>query len=141
MKMREPGRTGIQVSPYHLGTMMFGRVADIDQTDLVRSGKICMIGFFDAPVSEIVEARWVADRRNLQRFRTGQSPYSIVNRGIECEVLPTCERYGRPIAGVESAGDGPAHRPLPQRSARGAERADEPGAPAPDRRARCGMSR
>ncbi|MER6178781.1 hypothetical protein [Streptosporangium sp. NPDC001681] len=82
-----------------------------------------------------------ADRRDLQRSRTGQSPYSIVNRGIEREVLPTCERYDRPIAGVESAGDGPAHRPLPQRPARGAERADEPGAPAADRRARCGMSR
>jgi aryl-alcohol dehydrogenase-like predicted oxidoreductase len=34
--MRELGRTGIQVNPYCLGTMMFGRVANTDQDDCVR---------------------------------------------------------------------------------------------------------
>ncbi|MCG5213411.1 aldo/keto reductase [Streptosporangium soli] len=75
MKMRELGRTGSQVSPNRRGTMMVGRVAN-------------------APAPEIVEARWAADRRGPQRFRTEQPPHSIVNRGIEREVLPTCERYG-----------------------------------------------
>lgn len=63
-------------------------------TDLVRSGKVCAIGSANAPASQIVEAQWVADRRGLQCFRTERPTYSIFNRGIEREVLPTCERYG-----------------------------------------------
>jgi aryl-alcohol dehydrogenase-like predicted oxidoreductase len=30
----------------------------------------------------------------LQRFRTEQPPYSILARGIETALLPTCQRYG-----------------------------------------------
>ncbi len=63
-------------------------------TDLVRSGKVRAIGSSTFPASEIVEAQWVAERRGLERFRTEQPPYSIVNRGIEREVLPACQRYG-----------------------------------------------
>jgi aryl-alcohol dehydrogenase-like predicted oxidoreductase len=46
------------------------------------------------PASDIVEAQWVAERRGLARFRTEQPPYSILNRGIESEVLPVAQRYG-----------------------------------------------
>ncbi|MFE2595578.1 aldo/keto reductase [Streptomyces sp. NPDC059396] len=63
-------------------------------TDLVRAGKVRAIGTSTFPASDIVEAQWVAERRGLQRFRTEQPPYSILDRGIEREVLPVCERYG-----------------------------------------------
>ena len=63
-------------------------------TDLVRSGKVRAVGSSTFPASEIVEAQWTAQRRGFERFRTEQPPYSIVNRGIEREVLPVCERYG-----------------------------------------------
>ncbi|HEX6341097.1 aldo/keto reductase [Umezawaea sp.] len=63
-------------------------------TDLVRAGKVRAIGSSNLPVSEIVEAQWVAERRGLQRFRTEQPTYSVLNRGIESEILPTCRRYG-----------------------------------------------
>jgi aryl-alcohol dehydrogenase-like predicted oxidoreductase len=63
-------------------------------TDLMRAGKVRAIGTSTFPASEIVEAQWVAERRGLARFRTEQPPYSILNRGIEREVLPACERYG-----------------------------------------------
>ena len=63
-------------------------------TDLVRAGKVRAIGSSTFPASDIVEAQWVAERRGLERFRTEQPPYSILNRGIEREVLPVCERYG-----------------------------------------------
>ncbi|MGW6495242.1 aldo/keto reductase [Nonomuraea angiospora] len=63
-------------------------------TDLVRSGKVRAIGSSNAPASEIVEAQWAAERRGLQRLRTEQPTYSILNRGIEREILPTCRRYG-----------------------------------------------
>ena len=52
-------------------------------TDLMRSGKVRAIGSSTFPVSEIVEAQWVAEHRGLARFRTEQPPYSILNRSIE----------------------------------------------------------
>jgi len=63
-------------------------------TDLMRAGKVRAIGSSTFPASEIVEAQWIAERRGLARFRAEQPPYSILNRSIEREVLPTCERYG-----------------------------------------------
>lgn len=63
-------------------------------TDLMRAGKLRAIGSSTFPASEIVEAQWVAERRVLARFRAEQPPYSILNRSIEREVLPTCQRYG-----------------------------------------------
>jgi aryl-alcohol dehydrogenase-like predicted oxidoreductase len=72
---------------------------DVEETlsalsDLIHSGKVRAVGTSTFPASEIVEAQWVAERRGLERFRTEQPPYSIVNRSIEREVLPICQRYG-----------------------------------------------
>jgi aryl-alcohol dehydrogenase (NADP+) len=63
-------------------------------TDLIREGKVRTIGSSTFPVSEIVEAQWVAERRGQARFRTEQPPYSILNRSVEQEVLPVCQKYG-----------------------------------------------
>jgi aryl-alcohol dehydrogenase (NADP+) len=63
-------------------------------TDLIRSGKVRAIGASQTPAAGIVEAQWVAERRGLARFHTEQLAYSILNRGIEREVLPTIERFG-----------------------------------------------
>ncbi len=63
-------------------------------TDLMRAGKIRAIGSSTFPASQIVEAQWVAERRGLARFRSEQPSYSILNRGIEREVLPVCQQYG-----------------------------------------------
>ncbi|MCU1529292.1 MAG: aldo/keto reductase [Frondihabitans sp.] len=63
-------------------------------TDLVRSGKVRAIGTSSMPASDLVEAQWISERRGLERFRTEQPNYSILNRGIENEVLPVAERYG-----------------------------------------------
>jgi aryl-alcohol dehydrogenase-like predicted oxidoreductase len=72
---------------------------DIDETlgaltDLVRAGKVRYIGSSTFPASQIVEAQWVAERRVRERFACEQPPYSILVRGIEGDVLPTCARYG-----------------------------------------------
>lgn len=63
-------------------------------TDLVRAGKIRAFGASTVPAADIVEAQWIAERRGLARMRTEQPPYSILNRSIEREVLPACQRYG-----------------------------------------------
>jgi aryl-alcohol dehydrogenase-like predicted oxidoreductase len=72
---------------------------DIEETlsalsDLIHAGKVRAIGSSTMPASDIVEAQWVAERRGLERFRTEQPPYSILDRGIETEVLPVAQRYG-----------------------------------------------
>jgi aryl-alcohol dehydrogenase-like predicted oxidoreductase len=63
-------------------------------TDLIRSGKVRAIGASNTPASDIVEAQWVAQQRGLARFHTEQPAYSILNRGVEREVLPTVQRFG-----------------------------------------------
>ena len=72
---------------------------DIDETlgalsDLVHAGKVRYIGSSTFPASAIVEAQWTAQRRGRERFVCEQPPYSILVRGIESDVLPTCQRYG-----------------------------------------------
>src|SRR3954470_4089507 len=72
---------------------------DIDETlgvltDLVREGKVRYIGSSTFPASQIVEAQWVAERRVRERFMCEQPPYSILVRGVENDVLPTCSRHG-----------------------------------------------
>jgi aryl-alcohol dehydrogenase-like predicted oxidoreductase len=63
-------------------------------TDLVQQGKVRYIGSSTFPAPAIVEAQWAARDRHLQRFVTEQPPYSILVRGIEADVLPTCAKYG-----------------------------------------------
>ncbi|MEN3280109.1 MAG: hypothetical protein V7607_1249 [Solirubrobacteraceae bacterium] len=60
----------------------------------MRAGKVRYIGSSTFPPSQIVEAQWVAERRGRERFVCEQPPYSILVRGVENEVLPTCRRYG-----------------------------------------------
>jgi len=72
---------------------------DIDETlgalsDLVTAGKIRYVGSSTFPPSAVVEAQWVAEKRNRQRFVTEQPPYSMLIRAIERDLLPTCQRYG-----------------------------------------------
>lgn len=72
---------------------------DIEETlsvmsDLVTAGKIRAFGCSTFPAEQIVEARLVSERRGLGSFKTEQSPYSLLARGIEAAVLPVCQRYG-----------------------------------------------
>ncbi|MGH3275134.1 MAG: aldo/keto reductase, partial [Streptosporangiaceae bacterium] len=73
--------------------------ADIDETlgaltDLIRAGKILYAGSSTFPAAQIVEAQWTAERRGRERFACEQPPYSILVRGVEAEILPTCQKYG-----------------------------------------------
>jgi aryl-alcohol dehydrogenase-like predicted oxidoreductase len=49
------------------------------------------IGSSTYPAAQIVRAQWVARERGLQRFVCEQPPYSMLVRGIEADVLPTCK--------------------------------------------------
>ena len=101
--------------------------ADIDETlgalsDLVHQGKIRYLGHSTFPAEYIVEAQWVSERRNRERFVCEQPPYSILVRGIERAVLPTCARYGigvipwSPLAGGLLTGRYRKGQPAPEGS-------------------------
>jgi aryl-alcohol dehydrogenase-like predicted oxidoreductase len=62
-------------------------------SDLVAQGTIRYVGSSTYPAAQIVKAQWVARDRRLTRFVCEQPPYSILARGIEADVLPTCLEY------------------------------------------------
>ncbi|MGI8729995.1 MAG: aldo/keto reductase [Solirubrobacteraceae bacterium] len=59
-------------------------------SDLVAQGKVRCIGSSTYPAAQIVKAQWTARERGLRRYVCEQPPYSILARGIEADVLPTC---------------------------------------------------
>jgi aryl-alcohol dehydrogenase-like predicted oxidoreductase len=63
-------------------------------SDLVSQGKVRHVGSSTYPATQIVAAQWVARDRRLQRFVCEQPPYSILARGVEADVLPTCLDHG-----------------------------------------------
>lgn len=63
-------------------------------TDLVRSGKVRAIGTSKQPAESLVESHWISERQSFEHFRCEQPHYSILNREIERDVLPTAQRFG-----------------------------------------------
>ena len=63
-------------------------------TDLVAQGKVRYIGSSTYPAAQIVKAQFLARERGLQRYVCEQPPYSLLVRGIEADVLPTCRELG-----------------------------------------------
>ena len=71
----------------------------IDETlraldDLVRSGKGLYIGNSNFSGWQIADADWTARTGGLERFVSAQNNFSLLERGVEREVLPACERFG-----------------------------------------------
>ncbi|MEV4803247.1 aldo/keto reductase [Nonomuraea sp. NPDC049421] len=63
-------------------------------TDLQRAGKIRYFGSSTFPAYRIVQAQWAAREHHLSRYVTEQPSYSILQRGIEADVLPVAQEYG-----------------------------------------------
>src|SRR5207302_10872504 len=62
--------------------------------DVVAQGKLRYVGSSTYPAAQIVTAQWVAREHRRERFVCEQPPYSILVRGIEADVLPTCRELG-----------------------------------------------
>ena len=62
--------------------------------ELVREGVVGAIGCSNFSAAELEEADRVARERGLARFVTLQNEYSLLEREIEAEVAPACERLG-----------------------------------------------
>jgi aryl-alcohol dehydrogenase-like predicted oxidoreductase len=62
--------------------------------ELVQEGKVRYIGSSNYSAAQIEEAERVAQSRGLTRFVSAQNHYSLVERDVEDEILPACERLG-----------------------------------------------
>lgn len=78
--------------------------------DLVRSGKVRYIGCSTHPAWMVMEALSTSERLGIARYISEQPPYNLLDRRIENELIPLCQRYGlgiipwSPIAGGILAG-------------------------------------
>ncbi|MDG9691429.1 aldo/keto reductase [Streptomyces sp. DH17] len=63
-------------------------------TDLQRAGKIRYFGSSTFPAYRMVQAQWAAREHRLSRYVSEQPSYSVLQRGIEGDVLPVSEQYG-----------------------------------------------
>jgi aryl-alcohol dehydrogenase-like predicted oxidoreductase len=71
----------------------------IDETlgalhELVQEGKVRHTGSSNYSAEQIEQADRTAEQRGLTRFVSAQNHYSLVERGIEDDVLPACDRLG-----------------------------------------------
>jgi voltage-dependent potassium channel beta subunit len=62
--------------------------------DLIRQGKILYAGVSEWTAAQIEEAIAAADRKLLDRIVVNQPRYSLLNRGIEKEIVPVSQKYG-----------------------------------------------
>jgi aryl-alcohol dehydrogenase-like predicted oxidoreductase len=62
--------------------------------ELVREGVVSAIGCSNFSASQLERAERISRERGLARFVTLQNEYSLLQREIEAEVAPTCERLG-----------------------------------------------
>ncbi|MFF0455289.1 aldo/keto reductase [Nocardia africana] len=62
--------------------------------DLVHEGKIRYLGHSNFTGWETADAEWTARTRNLERFISAQNEYSLLQRGIEADLVPALEHYG-----------------------------------------------
>lgn len=63
-------------------------------TDLVRQGKVLYIGCSTHPAWEIMEALMVSERKGYARYVIESSPYNLLDRRVENERVPLCQKYG-----------------------------------------------
>ena len=66
-------------------------------TDLVRQGKVRYIGCSTFPAWQIMEALMTSELKSFVRFVSEQPPYNLLDRRIENERVPLCQKYGLSI--------------------------------------------
>jgi 1-deoxyxylulose-5-phosphate synthase len=73
-------------------------VVPLDETlraldDLITQGKVRYIGTSNFPAWWLTESLWTSDKLNLNRVVSEQPPYNFLDRRIENELVPMCQRH------------------------------------------------
>lgn len=58
---------------------------------LVKQGKVRYIGCSNLPAWKIMKASCISDKKNYDKFISGQYLYNLLKRDIESEVIPVCD--------------------------------------------------
>ncbi|HKX69420.1 MAG TPA: aldo/keto reductase [Intrasporangium sp.] len=60
-------------------------------TELVQEGKVRYLGSSNLTGWQVVDADWVARSEGFERFVSAQNEYSLLERGVEDDLVPACE--------------------------------------------------
>jgi aryl-alcohol dehydrogenase-like predicted oxidoreductase len=63
-------------------------------TDLVHEGKVRYLGHSNFSGFQTAEAEWQARTHGFERFVSAQNEYSLLERGVETDLVPALEHYG-----------------------------------------------
>ncbi|GAB3993780.1 aldo/keto reductase [Nocardioides marmoraquaticus] len=63
-------------------------------TELVTEGKVRYVGCSNLPAWQVADAAWTAETKGLVPFVSAQDRYSLLDRSLEDELGPACERFG-----------------------------------------------
>jgi aryl-alcohol dehydrogenase-like predicted oxidoreductase len=63
-------------------------------SDLVHEGKVRYIGSSNLRGWQVSDADWIARTRGLERFVSAQNQYSLLDRGVEADLVPACRHHG-----------------------------------------------
>ena len=61
---------------------------------LVHAGKVRYIGTTTHPAWQVMEALLVSELHGYAQFVSEQPPYNLLDRRIENELVPLCQKYG-----------------------------------------------
>ncbi|HET9907180.1 MAG TPA: aldo/keto reductase [Anaerolineales bacterium] len=61
--------------------------------DLIHAGKVRYIGCSTHPAWMVMEALAISERFGLNRYISEQPPYNLLDRRIENELIPLCQKY------------------------------------------------
>ncbi|MDG4828458.1 aldo/keto reductase [Solwaraspora sp. WMMD1047] len=93
--LRRLGTDHIDLYQFHQpdpGTPIEETLAALD--DLVRAGKVRYLGNSNFAGWQIADADWRARTTGRTPFISAQNHYSLLQRDVEAEVVPACERFG-----------------------------------------------
>jgi aryl-alcohol dehydrogenase-like predicted oxidoreductase len=62
--------------------------------DLVHQGKVRYLGHSNFTGWQVADAEWTARTRGCERFVSAQNEYSLLQRGIEADLVPALQHYG-----------------------------------------------
>lgn len=61
--------------------------------DLIRAGKVLYIGCSTHPAWMVMEALAISEKYGLNHYISEQPPYNLLDRRIENELIPLCQKY------------------------------------------------
>jgi aryl-alcohol dehydrogenase-like predicted oxidoreductase len=62
--------------------------------DLVHQGKVRYLGCSNFSAWQVVEAQWAARSERLNPLISAQNRYNLLERDVERDLVPVCQRYG-----------------------------------------------